>query len=250
MSNPPQRSPAIIIKVSDHGESDKIVTCYCPGVGKLTGIAKGAKRSKKRFVNKLEIFSLLEIYYTKGNRSSMVRIDQADLLCSFPTLRSHYDRYSNGSLLCELLLHWTTENDGDQQIFNLLVWALECLDRGEPLTRTVILFQVKLFDHLGYRPHMGGCIDCGCHDSSGAPYQFSSSRGGLVCRNCNHDSVAAHIPLSLSTAKLLHRAQTMPRDKISRLQFSPASSREAVTLLKRYNNDLLQREINSWRALS
>ncbi|MDH4322431.1 MAG: DNA repair protein RecO [Desulfobulbaceae bacterium] len=249
MTLPPERSPAIVLSVSDHGESDKIVTCYCPTFGKLTGIAKGAKRSKKRFVNKLEIFSLLEIHFTAGNRTSMVRIDQADLLASFPNLRAHYDRYSNASLLCELLLHWTKENDGDENIFKLLAWALESLDQGDQLTRTIILFQIKLFDLLGYRPHLAGCIDCGRHDNGGAPYRFSSSRGGLVCNLCNRDTVAAHIPLSLSTAKLLHKAQTMPREKITRLQFSRHSTNEAMALMRRYNSDLLQREIFSWRAI-
>lgn len=250
MTRPPERSQAIVLKVSEHGESDKIVTCYCPTIGKLTGIAKGAKRSKKRFVNKLEIFSLLEIHFTPGDRSSLVRIDQADLLSAFPNLRSHYHRYNNASLLCELILHWTTENDGDENIFRLLIWALQRLNQGEPLTRTVILFQIKLFDLLGYRPHLAGCINCNCHDHHGAPYRFSTSRGGLVCRRCHRETVAAHSPISLNTAKLLHKAQTMPHNKISRLQFSPSSTREAMALLKRYNSDLLQREIISWRALS
>lgn len=250
MTRPPERSPAIVLTVSNHGESDKIVTFYCPAFGKLTGIAKGANRSKKRFVNKLELFSLLEIHFTPGDRSSLVRIDQADLVSAFPNLRAHYDRYNNASLLCELLLHWTTESDGDENIFQLIKWALQRLDAGDPQHRTIILFQIKLFDLLGYRPHLANCIDCGCHDNSGAPYRFSSSRGGLVCSRCNHESVAAHIPLSLGTARLLSKAQTMPHEKITRLQFSPSSTHEAITFMKRYNSDLLQREINSWSALS
>ena len=47
---------AIVLRVNDLGESDKIVTFYSKQEGKLAGIAKGAKKSKKRFSNKLEIF--------------------------------------------------------------------------------------------------------------------------------------------------------------------------------------------------
>jgi len=250
MTRPPERSFAIVLNVSNHGESDKIVTFYCPKIGKITGIAKGANRSKKRFVNKLEIFTLLEIHFTPGDRSTLVRIDQADLISAFPNLRTNYDRYTNASLLCELILHWTTEYEGDERIFRLLAWALKCLNQGDPTPKTIILFQIKLFDLLGYRPHLAGCIDCHRHDTSGAPYRFSSNRGGLVCKHCNQETVAAHIPLSLNTAKLLHKAQTMPHETISRLQFSPSSTREALVFIQRYNNDLLQREINSWQALS
>ena len=60
---------AIVLKVNDLGESDKIVTFYSKQAGKIAGIAKGAKRSKKRFSNKLEMFSLLEVQYDDRGRS-------------------------------------------------------------------------------------------------------------------------------------------------------------------------------------
>ena len=106
---------AVVLNVADHGESDKIVTIYCPDHGKLTGIAKGAKRSKKRFVNKLELFSLLNITYS-NTRGALARIDQAELLDSFQSLRKNYHKYSAAILLCELMLCWTKENDGDPEI--------------------------------------------------------------------------------------------------------------------------------------
>lgn len=118
-----QTTLAVVIKLADHGESDKIVTFYCPILGKLTGIAKGAKKSKKRFLNKLELFSQLEIEYTPNRRSSLVRIDHAELIQPYPTLRTSYDRFAAASLVCELTYFWTRENDGDQELFNLLLWA-------------------------------------------------------------------------------------------------------------------------------
>ncbi len=56
-------SPAVVLNCYDHGESDKIVTLFCQNIGLITGIAKGANRSTKRFVNKLELFTLLHVYY-------------------------------------------------------------------------------------------------------------------------------------------------------------------------------------------
>ncbi len=85
-------TPAIVLKVMDFGESDKIVTFYTLGYGKLTGIAKGAKRSKKRFVNKLEYFTFLNITAVPGRRSSLSRIDQAELINPYPPLRENYQR--------------------------------------------------------------------------------------------------------------------------------------------------------------
>ena len=76
------RTEAIILKVIDHGESDKIVTFCSPLFGKQTCIAKYAKKSLKRFVNKLELFSYLELSFVP-NKSGLGWIDQADLISPF-----------------------------------------------------------------------------------------------------------------------------------------------------------------------
>jgi len=247
-----QQTFAVVLNVADYGESDKIVTIYSHDHGKQTGIAKGAKRSKKRFVNKLEIFSLLDVQYAENCRSSLVRIDHAELLDPFVKLRQDYGKYAASSLLCELVLHWTKENDSDTELFDLLVWALNSLNEGQPIARTVILFQVKMLGVLGYRPHLEGCMECGRLDAEGVPYRFSTGRSGLVCAACSPTENSADGPvlLSLNTAKLLHKAQDMDRQKLGRLHFSRTSTQEAISFLKRYDRHLLQREIQSWDYLS
>jgi DNA repair protein RecO (recombination protein O) len=246
------QTPAVVIKVTDHGESDKIVTCYCPMLGKMTGIAKGAKRSRKRFVNKLEIFSLLDLQYATGNRSSLVRIEEAEIFHSFSFLRQDYQTYAAAVLICELILNWTRENDGDSNLFALLVWALEQLHLQQPLAEILIFFQIRMYDLLGYRPNLAGCLECGTIDATGTPYRFSSGRSGLICAKCGGKSPQAGptpTPLSLNTAKLLLKAQDLPRQKLLRLRFSPAAAGESLTMLRRYGSYLLQREIHSWQAL-
>lgn len=246
------QTPAVVINVTDYGESDKIVTCYCPGLGKLRGVAKGAKRSRKRFVNKLEVFSLLELQYATGRHTSLARIDQAEMLHPFPLLRGSYEVYAAATLICELLLNWTRENDGDEELFALLVWAFTQLDQGQPVADTLILFQIRMLDLLGYRPRLFGCLECGGLGVADAPYRFSPSKSGLVCARCSDGATPAEPtspPLALSTVMLLLKAQDLPRQKLGRLRFSPAACRESLAMLRRYGTYLLQREIHSWDHL-
>ena len=241
---------AVVVNVADHGESDKIVTLFTAAHGKLTGIAKGAKRSKKRFVNKLEIFTLLEVQYATNTRSSLIRIDQASLVSAFPLLRKDYGRYAAASLICELILHWTRENDAETELFTLLAWSLEGLGKGQPAARTVVLFGVRMLDILGYQPQLSGCLDCGKLDAAGSPYRFSTGRSGMLCARCvRNNSTPAQIPLSLNTIKLLQKAQELEKNKLGRLQFSETSTSEAVTLLRYYSRHLLQRDLQSWNFL-
>ena len=241
---------ALVLKVSDLGESDKIVTFYSEQAGKLAGIAKGAKRSKKRFSNKLEIFSLLDVLYVDQGRSGLVRVAEAELLAPFMSLRENYDRYVSASLACELIYYWTRDYDADRNIFNLLLWALQGIDKGSPSLMVLIFFQVKLYTLLGYRLHLSGCIKCENAEQSGMPYVFHPGRHGLLCKNCSPSLISREmIPLALNTIKLLQNAQDLPLEKLGRLRFSDASIREALKLFKGYGQYLLQREITAWDIL-
>ena len=241
---------AIVLRVNDLGESDKIVTFYSMQAGKMAGIAKGAKKSKKRFSNKLEIFSLLDVFYDDRNRAGLVRIDEAELLAPFMSLRENYERYVNAVLACELIYYWSRDNDSDKNIFNLLHWALQGIDKGSPALIVQIFFQVKLYTLLGYRPHLAGCIKCENNEQSGMPYLFHPGRHGLLCRNCSPGHISREmVALSLSTIRLLQHAQDLPMEKLERLRFSDASVQEALQLFKLYGQYLLQREIAAWNFL-
>lgn len=246
-----KKMTAIVLKVSDLGESDKIVTFYSKQHGKMTGIAKGAKRSKKRFSNKLEMFSLLEVIYDNSSRSALVRIAEAELLAPFISLRQNYDRYVSGVLACDLIYYWCSEYDADKNIFNLLLWALTSIDKGSPPLTVQIFFQVKLYTLLGYRLHLEGCIKCGNTAPSEKPFVFHPARNGLVCESCIQAQVTrGTVALSLNTIKLLQHAQELPMEKLARLRFSENSIREALQLFRVYGQYLLQREIAAWQFLT
>jgi DNA repair protein RecO (recombination protein O) len=245
-----KKMTAVVLKVGDLGEADKIVTFYSKQVGKLAGIAKGAKKSKKRFSNKLEIFSLLDILYDDRSRSGLVRIVEGELLIPYISLRQNYDRYVGAALACELIYYWSRDYDADRNIFDLLIWTLQNIDKGKSSRIVLIFFQIKLYTFLGYKLHLSGCIKCGIAEQAGKPYVFHPGRHGLLCRNCSPSLMSREtVSLSMNTIKLLQHAQDLPMEKIERLRFSDASIREALLLFKAYGQYLLQREIKAWNFM-
>ncbi|MDZ7641040.1 MAG: DNA repair protein RecO [Desulfurivibrio sp.] len=245
---PLQQTSAVVLGVSSYGEADKIVTFYGRTTGKFSGIAKGANRSRIRFVNKLELFSLLELTYEPGRRSSLVRIDQAELSHPFAAIRRDYARYTTAALAGELVSRFSGEDDHDARIFSLLLWVLHAIaDCRQPMVELpplAIFFETKLLALLGYCPDLQGCRRCGTLAATARPFHFSLGQSGLLCASCNR---ADHglIPLSLGTVRLLARVLELAPDKLSRLRLPAANAREAAHLLKHYSRHLLQREINS-----
>ena len=60
------KSPAVLIRRLDYGDFDLIITFLTLGKGKVTAIAKSAKRSTKRFAGILELFYFLDIVIHTG----------------------------------------------------------------------------------------------------------------------------------------------------------------------------------------
>lgn len=241
---------ALVLKISDYGESDKIITFYTLDFGKITAIAKGAKRSKKRFVGKLEMFTHLHIYYADNKYSSLVRVDEAELLNPFPALRSDYERFVCSTLANELILNWTADHDQDQNLFNLLSWTYSQLTKNTPLP-ILLLFQLHLLSLLGFHLHLSSCSQCGVEVNKSRDFSFVSPKNGVVCSNCTsrQEIKTSHIPLSLGTIKLLEKARELTVDKWPRLHFTKQSLKESIALFKNHNAFLLQRDILSWKGL-
>jgi DNA repair protein RecO (recombination protein O) len=243
------RTRGIVLKVTGHGESDKIVTLYSPDIGRATAIAKGAKRSKKRFVNKLEEFSLLDIIYRPPRNGSLLFLSEADLVNPFLSLRAIHTRYITAVLACELIIRFTSERDPDPELFALLLWLLDSVNKGSPPLQTAALFHLRLLTAGGYQPNLSSCSSCQHPVNNSRSFALQPANGALVCSRCNAHVQSSNFSLSLQTIKFLQTAQQLDLQRLTRLQMPDAAARETLQVLYRYSQHLLQRDIHSWRFL-
>ena len=100
-----QQTEALVLRSLPFGESDLILHLLVPGSGRLTAIAKGARRSVKRFSGTLDLFQHLRVTMDPRRRNSMARLDQATLLRNFDALRVDPARFALGCFLLELFDH-------------------------------------------------------------------------------------------------------------------------------------------------
>ena len=90
------------MRTLSYGESDLIVTFYSSDFGKIKGIAKGAKRSKKRFANVFEPFSLTNIIFTRKNRDMLAFIESCEIIDHYPAIRQDMEKTLIASYLLTL----------------------------------------------------------------------------------------------------------------------------------------------------
>ena len=115
---------AIVLSTRVFGESDKIVRFFTLNSGKLTGIAKGGKKSQKRFMNTLELFNVINLEYFEKFSRSMVRIDSADLVEANMDIGSSFRKMCIASFFAEFVDKLTKEKERNDPLFHLLNTSL------------------------------------------------------------------------------------------------------------------------------
>ncbi|WP_339136229.1 MAG: DNA repair protein RecO [Candidatus Electrothrix sp. GW3-4] len=246
------RTECIVLKNVDFGESDRIVTLYSPDRGRFAAIAKGAKRSQKRFVNKLEEFSLLDISFRPARHNNLHFLSEAELKEAFLTLRTHWQRYCVAMLANELVLRFTGEHDPDRRIFSLLHWLLESLHHGASPLPTAVFFHLHLLNASGYRPKLEHCAICSCLPAKNRKLSFAlqPGNGTLICSRCSDNAGYSRFTLSLQSLKFLQTAQGMATRQVHRLQMPENVASECLYVLYSYSKYLLQCDIHSWSFLA
>jgi len=226
------RTDAIVLNTTDYGESDRIVTFFTADYGKVAGIAKGARRSKKRFVNKLEPFShiTLTVFHKEGRQ--LVRIEECRLIENFHHLKENLEKLAYGSYLLELLGTMTREGEEQEGLFTLLLATLRVLEEAEEPEKWALIFETKLLSLLGYRPRLDRCVICS-RLTDGTKYYFSSHRGGAVCGGCR-GGLSELIPISVGTARFLDAVASMEFSKMGRLIANPVVMEESTAALRNF----------------
>lgn len=239
---------ALVLSTTEHGESDQIVTFFTQDSGRLTAIAKGAKKSKKRFVNKLEQFSFLRIVYQQKSASKLAFLLEAELHTSFIGLRTNIRLYNAASVIREFLLIAIKDGEPEKKVFQLSLWALHCLNQNQPSESILVLYLLRLFDYIGYRPNLECCNRCNSEIHQEQTYRFDSSSGGLICANCFPGSIPRK-PIFHGTIKILKSGQDQPIDKLHRLKITGQILQESLRLLHNYGSQIFQKDIVSWKSL-
>lgn len=183
---PSQHSEAIILRSRLYGESDKIVTFLTEDAGKLTGIAKGAKNSKRRFANCLEPFTRVRVHYRLPRAgTTLVFMESCDLLRPVSAL-AEPSKLAYGSYLIELVDVLTEEAHPIRRVYQLLDSALDSLERSPATAAFLRAFELQLLCDAGYEPQLLQCGLCRKDLTAEAGAYFDATKGMVLCAQCSN----------------------------------------------------------------
>jgi len=192
----PIKTDAIVLRVVEFSETSCIVTLFTRSLGKITTIAKGARRKKSPFEAALDLIAICRIVFLHKSSQSLDILTEAKLQRRFRSSAKDLDRFYAGLYLIELLNLMTDDADPHEELFDEAVLAIGLIDRcddeakvslGDAETSTrdaLIQFEIRLLDLLGHLPMLTHCVDCGRPKTTISKVQFGLNRGGIICQNC------------------------------------------------------------------
>ncbi|MFH2064112.1 MAG: DNA repair protein RecO [Pseudomonadota bacterium] len=241
---------AILLRRIDHGDYDLIVTLMTKEYGKLSLIAKNAKKSIKRFSGVLELFSALDIVGKKG-RGKLPVLMEASLVHPYTGIRSDILKTAYASYFAEVVNIWVEEGKPQKDLYLLLEYVLHLLDRqvlsGEELS---IIFQIRFLSLSGLSPNLTECGQCRTileqfHDNR---IYIDFSKGGILCSQCT-SSRKDQRQLSAGTIKQLLWVNSGDLKKAERIRFTPRAVMEGLDFLEKFVLFQVGREPNSLKFL-
>lgn len=220
------QTPGIILGRTNYGEADRILRILTPDEGKISAIAKGARRIKSKAGGHLEPLGETELSLSHG-RGSLHLVTSARLRWYPHNLTSDPDRLSFALMIASAVDRLTEPDHPTAGLYELTKEALVLANDGQATVLTEAWFKLRLATALGYHPDLSGCIVCGKSDGQ-TNYFFAPTRGGIVCES---DRGAGDTPISTSIIKLWRLLCSAPYGTIAGVTGGIQLAGEGVALI-------------------
>ena len=239
---------ALILRTYKLGEADRIVVFLTEDRGKKRGVAKGARRSRSRFVGALEPLTLVRLAYFEKEQRELVGLNYAEPSCS--PLSARPEALGHIGYFAELIDQWAQDGDPNERLYRLGAALLEALAAGgsvEPLAR---YFEFWLLRLQGVYPSITACHVCGgALDVQGGGAYLAPGTAVFTCTAC---APAAHVRephLSRHALAFLRASRRTPPAEVTALAVTGETLAELETVHRMLMGRHLERELKSTRVL-
>lgn len=231
----------IVTRSMDYGEGHKIISIYTRETGKLSVMARGAKKLKSRHGAVTQLFTYGQFVVYKN--SQMGTLNAAEIIDSFHKLREDLVKGAYAAYLAEMVEKLTGDMEPNPMLFEQLLAALKGIAGDKPPFIIAHIMEMKMLMLSGYLPELDQCVSCGREEGEMA---LSIAGGGIVCSRCRPQD-AQSIVLLPGTLKLMRLFRHMDLRRLGEIQVKPVTEAQ----LKRCMRGLMDTYIEAkWKSRS
>jgi DNA repair protein RecO (recombination protein O) len=234
---PLHESEAIILRTYPLAEADRLISFLSRNMGRVRGVAAGARRTKSRFGSTLERLSHVRIWYHEKETRDLVRINQCEMIESFLDSFRDYASSVALALFSEITEAVLPEREVSDANFRLLLLVAQSVKRTGKPELPLAYFSLWTVKLGGWLPAFDNCARCGRPLTVGEPRCFSASALAILCDKCRAQGrrfVSAEA-LALARQMLSQRIDLLNEDS-----FQPRAAREITEVML----DIIEHEID------
>lgn len=196
-------SEAIVIRTTEYGEGHLIIVLFSRAAGKISVMARGAKKMKSRYTAVSQLFTYGEFSFFAPNQG-MGTLHTGEVITSHHGLRIDLDKTAYAAYISELIDKVVPEREGSSHLFEQTLAAYEAIETDKDAKIVSMIFELKVLQFAGYTPTLGECVECSGGLQEG-PYRFSARMGGMLCKQC----MRPEWPVTVLTEKGYKLLQTL-----------------------------------------
>ena len=200
------RTTALVIRSVDVFETSRVLTLFTRELGRVSVLAKGARRLRSPFQSALDLLSVCDIVLLHKASESLDLLTEAMLIERFNSLVHDLSALYAGYYISELLGELTHNHAPHPRLFEAAVVTLRHLDDPQLRSRRILRFELACLRELGLMPALEQCVGCGeAVEADEGPVAFGTATGGVLCKSCRAGQ--GHVSLlsrsSLRTLQIL-----------------------------------------------
>ncbi|GIN85450.1 DNA repair protein RecO [Heyndrickxia sporothermodurans] len=226
-----QKCEGIVIRTSDYGESNKIVTLYTREFGKLGVMARGAKKTNSRLSAVSQIFTYG--YFLVQTGTGLGTLQQGEMISSMRLIREDIFKTGYASYIVELLDKGTDEKIRNPFLFELLNQTLNYINDDNDIDIITNIFEMKMLNVIGLYPVLNECAICGSKDGR---FAFSMRENGLICHRC-YEKDKYHLPTSQAAIKLLRLFYYFDLSRLGTISVKDDTKKELRKIISMYYDE-------------
>jgi DNA repair protein RecO (recombination protein O) len=182
-------SSAIVLRAINYGEADRIVTLLGRETGRLSALARGARKSQRRFPGGLGLCTVGIASLRERPGAELLTLEGFEITRNHASLGTDVACMAHGAYAAEVVSKLCAPRQVEAAVYDQLITFLDLLDREGASAERLRVLELGLLTALGFGPVLDTCAACGGERFLGRPsaevsFRWDPDRGGAVCVAC------------------------------------------------------------------
>lgn len=226
-----EKCEGIIIRTTNYGETNKIVTLYTREWGKVGVMARGAKKPNSRLAAVTQLFTYG--YFLVQKSSGLGGLQQGEIISSMRSIKEDIFLTAYASYIVDLTDKSLDDRKPNPFLFELVYQTLNLINEGYDAEILVNIFEMKMLNTLGLYPVLNQCTICGHTEGH---FSFSIREGGLICHRCLEKD-PYHLKISPATVKLLRLFYYLDLSRLGNISVKSETKAELKKVISAYYDE-------------